>query len=531
MLLSCISLSAQQYYWIEFTDKNNSDYSIEKPQDFLSQRAIDRRAFFDIPITISDLPVSKKYKQQISNLDARVLKTSKWLNGIFVSSQNINFEQALSQLDFIKSVVKIETENTKNITQKFEIEQHNITNEITEEEYGYAWNNINTINGQNLHEQGYLGSTIDIAVMDNGFKNVDVNPYFDTLRTMGKLHGAYNFVDNTPNVFSSGEHGAFVMSTLAAYKKDILVGTAPFSNYYLFTTEDENHEGLPEEVNWAMAAEWADSALGTWVVLTTSLGYTEGFNDPGTNHTYADMNGNTTIITRAADMAAQKGMLVVNSAGNEGTSSWHYIGAPADGDSVLAIGAITVDKEMAVFSSYGPSFDNRVKPNVSALGQGVIAVNPFQELKSISGTSFSCPITSGMAACLWEAFPQKSNMEIFYAIQQSAHLYYAPQNQFGYGIPNFKIAFEILQAGANEEEKLKVFPNPANDELNIFFVNQKEGKYTINIADGSGAIVYKESDYAKTYTSKIDVNFLPQGVYYISVQQGKKVYKSKFIKE
>lgn len=532
MVLSCfLRLSAQDYYWVEFTDKNQNTYSIDKPQEFLSENALNRRLFFDIPITQSDLPVSYNYKHELINLEAKILKSSKWLNGVFVETENNNFLQEVEVLPFVKSSIKIEYKSHKLTFQKLEVEQKDITTEIAEFRYGYAFDNINTINGKDIHDDGFLGNTIDIAVMDNGFKNVNINSYFDTLRTLGKLHGAYNFVDNTPNVFSSGEHGAFVMSTLAAFKEDTLVGTAPLGNYYLFTTEDENAEGLPEEMNWAMAAEWADSALGTWVVLTTSLGYTNGFNDSNTNHTYADMDGNTTIITRAADLAAQKGMLVVNSAGNEGLYPWYYIGAPADGDSVLAIGAITKDIEIATFSSYGPSSDGRVKPNVCALGQGVIAVNPIGELKSISGTSFSCPITAGMAACLWEAFPQKSNMDIFNAIQQSAHLYYTPEKQYGYGIPNFGAAYQILQSNVSSEEKIAIYPNPAKEELNIIFVDDYEGSYTIKIANLSGALVYKESDYTKTYTSQIDVKFLPQGVYFISVQQGKKVYKSKFIKE
>lgn len=532
VLLSCFSwLNAQQYYWLTFANKAQSEYKLQKPEEFLSENALNRRAYFNIAVSETDLPIPTSYKQQIVNLDATVVKQSKWLNGIFVSSNNINFENQAQQLPFVKSVRKIENVHTKNLFSKIEVDAKAITNQIIEGNYGYAWENISTINGQYLHQNGFWGNTIDIAVMDNGFQNVDSNTYFDSLRIMGKLHSGYNFVDNTPNVYSNGEHGAYVMSTMAAYKKDTLIGTAPLGNYYLFTTEDENAEGLPEELNWAMAAEWADSALGTWVILTTSLGYTNGFDDAGTNHTYADMDGNTTIITQAADLAAQKGMLVINSAGNEGTSAWKYIGAPADGDSVLAIGAITTELKMAEFSSYGPSFDGRTKPNICALGQGVVAVNPYQELRSVSGTSFSCPITSGMAACLWEAFPQKNNMEIMEAIQQSAHLYYTPQNHFGFGIPNFEIAYKLLKTKNDKENNLFVYPNPAQNYLNIFFADNKTETYTLKIADLKGDIVFAQKDKTVTYVVQLDITSLQEGVYYVSAQQGKKVYKAKFIKE
>jgi serine protease AprX len=524
-------LFSQDQFWVVFKDKKQSIYSLQHPEDFLSQNALNRRYFFDLPITPSDLPISMFYVNEVINLGANSLKDSKWLNGVLFSSNNPNFFKEVKNLAFVASIQKIEQTQTKQVKQKFD---YNPITKLCDDGYpiyGCAYTPISMLQGEFLHHLGHKGNTIDIAVMDNGFQFVNTNRFFDSLILQNKIHGGYNFVNDDPNVFSEGDHGAYVMSTLAANIKDTLLGTAPLGNYYLFTTEDNNAEGLPEEINWAMAAEWADSALGTWVVLTTSLGYSQGFNDPSTNHSYADMDGNTTIITKAADLAAQKGMLVVNSAGNEGEDPWKYIIAPADGDSVLAIGAIDPEGWPAAFSSYGPSLDGRVKPNISAQGVGVIAAKYDGTLQKINGTSFSGPIVAGLAACLWEAFPTKSNMELFKAIEQSAHLFYAPEEQYGYGIPNFYRAYEILKLNASSaQQNLLVFPNPVEELLNIYFLTESTGAYQFLISDMQGKIWLEEAAKKNVYQHVLQVKELPKGVYSIFVRQEKEKYESKFIK-
>jgi len=525
-------LFAQDQFWVVFKDKNQSAFNLQNPEEFLSPNALSRRYFFDLPITLSDLPISVSYLNQVIDIEAIPLKASKWLNGVLFASDNPDFLKEIQELEFVASIQKIDQSQTKLVKQKFDYNSATQLCEDGDPVYGCAYIPISMLRGEFLHQQGFKGSTIDIAVMDNGFQFVNTNRFFDSLNLQNKIHGAYNFVDNNPNVFSNGDHGAYVMSTLAANIKDTLLGTAPLGNYYLFTTEDNNAEGLAEEINWAMAAEWADSALGIWVVVTTSLGYSQGFSDPSTNHTYADMDGNTTIITRAADLAAQKGMLVVNSAGNEGETSWKYVSAPADGDSVLAIGAVGPEGGPAAFSSYGPSADGRVKPNISTQGIGVIAAKYDGTLQKINGTSFSGPIAAGLAACLWEAFPAKSNMDIFKAIEQSAHLYYAPEEQYGFGIPNFYRAYEILKLSeTNAAQNLLLFPNPVSDFLNVYFLAESEGAYQFLICDMQGKIWLTEEAKKDVYEHVLNLKDLPKGVYSIFVKQAKNKFESKFVKQ
>jgi subtilisin family serine protease len=531
ILLFCFTLHswAQDKFWIEFSDKGEYIQESGDPQQFLSPNALNRRAYFDIPIDYTDYPLNSSYIAKVENLEAKVEKNSKWLNGIIVQTSNINFVAELAQYPFVKRVVTLNTSKSQ-LSDKFQLDESEVDT-LPILAYGFAASNIEMLKGEYLHELGFQGQTIDIGVMDNGFQLVNTNRFFDTLNILNKIHGAYNFVDNSTDVFSNGDHGAYVMSTLAANIKDTLIGTAPMGNYYLFTTEDNNNESLAEEINWALAAEWVDSALGTWVVLSTSLGYSNGFNNSSTNHSYADMDGNTTIITKASDLAAKKGMLVVNSAGNEGTDDWKFITAPADGDSVLAVGAVDAEREPAEFSSYGPSSDGQIKPNVSALGRRVVAAKYNGTLQTINGTSFSCPITAGLAACLWQAFPDKNNMEVIEAIEQSAHLYFSPEDQLGYGIPNFEKAYKILELReVTQSSGLILYPNPTSDILNIVFIEKSEGAYDLVVADMAGKVWIRQQDNDQVTLGQLSVKDLPKGVYLLFVKQGKNRYRQKFIK-
>lgn len=528
-IVAWFGVQAQSQYWVTFTDKGDfpSDINFE---DYVSPQILARRQYFDLSFDKTDLPVNREYTQAITQLHGDVLHQSKWLNGIVVLSTNPSFVQEVSQLSFVKEVVMLNT-NKSLVRAKFNMEETAVETDPSTA-YGYAQVQMDMMNAVFLHDLGFKGQSVDIGVMDNGFQLVNTNSFFDSLNVQGKITGVYNFVENTTNVFSDGDHGAYVMSTLAANMPDTLIGTAPEGNYFLFTTEDNQNEGLAEEINWALAAEWADSALGIWTVLSTSLGYSNGYNDPSTNHSYADMDGNTTIITQAADLAAKKGLLVVNSAGNEGDSPWKYITAPADGDSVLAVGAVTDVFEPAFFSSFGPSADGRLKPNVSALGRRVVAAKYDGTLQTINGTSFSCPITAGLAACLWQAYPDRSNMEIIKAIEQSAHVYHDPDDQLGYGVPNFKLAYDILSLNPEmtNQDYIGLFPNPVENELNLSFVEDSRKPYQIIISDMSGRVWLKSSLTSTSTVAKINVEDLAPGVYQVFVQQGKEKFRNKFVK-
>ena len=311
------------------------------------------------------------------------------------------------------------------------------------------------------------------------------------------------------SVYEDNSHGMSVLSCMAANKPGVFMGTAPDAHYLLLRTEDAGSEFIIEEDNWVAAAEFADSA-GAWII-NSSLGYTE-FDDPQTSHTYLDLDGNSTHVTRGADIAASKGILVVNSAGNSGDNAWRYIGAPADGDSVLTIGAVDSLGNYASFSSQGPSAAGRIKPNVSCTGQATWIVTSAGNIGRANGTSFSSPILAGAAACLWQAFPDASNMEIYKAIEQSAHQYENPDYFVGYGIPNFTKAFGILKkarnADAEKDSLLNAFPNPASESLAVAFYSGKAQTIVMSLTKLSGKLVQEqEIDVLPYHTNTLQFEF------------------------
>jgi hypothetical protein len=446
---------APDKYWVKFTDKTNTPYSIENPEDFLSQKAIDRRTNQGIAIEENDLPVDPAYIQAVINEGAEILTVSKWFNSVTVYATSSSVINAIELLPFVLSVEK---DNLGNAPSNEESVKPFFENEWEEEivntnlkgissgssyDYGSAFNQIDMLNGIALHDAGYDGSGMTIAVLDAGFLNADVIDGFDSLWINGQILGFKDFVEPaSPDIFGSHYHGTMVLSTMGAYLPTEMVGTAPKADYWLLRSEDGGTEYLIEEINWVSAAEFADS-VGV-DIINSSLGYTT-FDDASQDHTYANMDGNTTPITIGADIAASKGILVVNSAGNEGNSSWHYIGAPADGNEVFTIGAVNSSGNYASFSSTGPTYDGRVKPNVVAQGQGSTVISAYSgNITTGSGTSFSSPITAGMVACLWQAHPDKTNFEIMTAIEESASLASNPNNQLGYGIPDYLEAHNQL---------------------------------------------------------------------------------------
>ncbi len=462
ILVTIVSFSqvAPDKYHIRFTDKDNSPYSIENPLEFLSQRAIDRRANQNIAIVENDLPVNPAYISSIAGTGVTILNVSKWMNSLTIYTTDQNALDAIDAFPFVQSTSKSST--FKPLSQKeksskpfFENETYGEFQESKEEnaikgtqsnyDYGSALNQIQMLNGDSLHDLGYDGAGMIIAVLDAGFLNVNSLTVFDSLWDNGQILGSKDFVDpQSPNIYGSHYHGCMVLSTMGGNLPGEMVGTAPKADYWLLRTEDGDTEYLIEELNWVSGAEFADS-LGA-DVINSSLGYTT-FDDSNQNHTYEDMDGNTAPITIGADIAASKGILVCNSAGNSGNGSWHYIGAPADGDSVFSIGSVNGSGIYTYFSSTGPTYDGRVKPNVVAKGQGTTIVNPWTgAIYTGNGTSFSSPVTAGMVTCLWQANPTKSNMEIMQVVEQSASQANSPDSLLGYGIPNYMIANRLLRS-------------------------------------------------------------------------------------
>lgn len=540
----CISQIAPSRYWVKFSDKSGSPFSINTPEDFLSPRAIQRRAVQNISIAENDIPVNQTYINAVAATGAQVLNRSKWHNSVTVLSSDSAQIDAINALPFVVSVnaVALAQHPVVDLRNKFEPQTDNVNKtevaspSISNADYGMGLNQIDMLSGIALHEMGFRGEGVLIAVIDAGFYNVDILTVFDSLRNENRIVATRDFVDGDLNVYHASTHGTMVLSTMAGNSPGQLIGTAPKASYMLLRSEDAGSEYLIEEVNWASAAEFADSAGAD--VINSSLGYTE-FNDASQNHTYSDMNGNTTPVTVAADIAASKGMAVVNSAGNEGGSSWFHISAPSDADSVLAIGAVDEFGQYVAFSGKGYSFDGRIKPNVVAQGKDAAIVNSNTgEIMTGNGTSFSGPIIAGMVACLWQANPALNNMELLHAIEQSAHQYNNPDSLMGYGIPNFSIANLILSGNMptdlNKDELLTVFPSPFEDDVTGVFYSALDQPTEVRLTAIDGRTIYFEEIFSRKNTSATYrlplLQNLAQGVYIFSVTTPEKVYFKRVLK-
>lgn len=499
--------SVYHRYIIEFTDKNNSPFSISNPSQYLSQRSIDRRNRYGIQITINDLPVNPDYINQVLNTGVTLLNRSKWLNSISIETEDSLALVAIKALPFVKSSNPIAPRYAgvarihKNVSATYatKAEADNLF------DYGHAANQIEMLHGNVLHEEGFRGEGMVIAVLDVGFVNAPNLQVFDSIFDDHRVLGWWNFVKRNDSVFYEGTHGSSVLSTIVGNIPGQLIGTAPKASVYLFVTEDGSSEYPIEEHNWAAAAERADS-LGA-DMITTSLGYTQ-FDDPSFNHLHSDLDGNTTMVTRAADFAASKGMIVSCSAGNEGNHEWYYIVAPADADSVITVGAVDSIGINTSFSSHGPAADGDIKPTVVAQGIRTTLVEPYSgTIVTSNGTSFSNPIIAGMTACLWQAHPEKNNMEIIEAIKKSASLYFDPNDSMGYGIPNYQVADLMLSDKAPDNLALTgalVYPNPFEESFGILYYTAREQEVNIEVFNVPGQRVQSLNT-----TFQIGYNYLP----------------------
>ncbi len=461
-------------YLIEFTDKHNSPFSLGRPTEFLSQRSIDRRIRQNIPLTNRDLPVNAAYVKAVRELGAHVWYTSRWMNAVLVETDEPTLAK-ISKLPFVKSpagprVAGARFKNTGGTGTNQEYS--NIDDKqwgITPADYGNALTQVAMLGADKMHEEGFTGKGLQIAVLDGGFRNADKLPFFTHLFTEKRILGTYDFVQNERSVYEDDSHGMQALSAIAAYQPGVMIGTGYDASFWLLRTEAGGSESRVEEVNWLIGAEFADSVGAD--ILHSSLGYNT-FDDPTTNYRQSDMDGNTAISTKAADFAASVGILVVVSAGNEANDAWKKITAPADADSALAVGAVDRNGQWARFSSLGPSADQRVKPDVAAQGQGTTLGRTDGSVGTSNGTSFSAPLLSGLAAGFWQAFPQLTNMEVISYLQRSASQASKPDSLLGYGIPDFSRAFALAQ----EENNTKIgylSPNPVLDGSITIQVNNR----------------------------------------------------------
>lgn len=449
LLVSGLAASAQfNRYLVTFKNKNGNPYSLSNPGAYLSQRALERRLRYAIPIDSLDLPVTPAYLDSIRlTPNVSILNASKWLNQVAIFTTDPAAIDHISQLPFVASVSAIA--QRMNATQNkfnepfYPIDPAPVQRTQDAINYGRSNGQIKIHQTDFLHRHGFSGQQMQLALLDGGFFHYQDLPTFDSVRMNNQILGTWDFVANEASVNEDNQHGMQCFSTIAANMPGNFVGQAPHASFYLFRTEDVATEYPIEEHFWAVGTERADS-LGV-DVCSTSLGYTT-FDNGQFNHTYADMNGRTTISARAANIASSRGMLMVIAAGNEGNSSWHFISTPSDADSAFCIGAVDTLGNIGSFSSYGPSSDGQIKPDVAAVGFLAIVANSSNGQPGYSnGTSFACPNMAGVVTCLWQAFTEFPPAIIKESLRASGTRYNNPNDRVGYGIPDAKKAFVLLQ--------------------------------------------------------------------------------------
>lgn len=522
------SSHAQNLYRLYLTDKNQTRLSIQQANKFLSIRAIERRTKNNIPITIEDIPIPDIYLNQIKTLGANIICSSKWMNTVVVEVKDSSIINSMKSLPFIDRIILVKTSDwtEKQISRDKFLVNQSYTEILDSLAYGLAFTQLAIHNGQFLHEQGYTGKNILIAVIDAGFKRA--NEYI-TLRKVfaeNRIVDVKDFVYPETDIFQIGSHGAMVLSVMAASDKDLMIGTSPDALYLLLRSEDINAEYPAEEDFWVAAAEYADS-LGA-DIINTSLGYTQ-FDNEAFNYGYSDMNGKNAFISLAAQKAAEKGILVVVSAGNERAKPWHFIGAPADARDVLTVGAIKANKDITTFTSSGPTADGRIKPEVVAMGENVLTETVPSIIDQVNGTSFSAPIISGLSACLLQAFPKTPAWKLRLSIISSSNHFHLPDSIYGFGIPDFQSAFQILLQNHSNIEFFSIYPNPFSSKLILQFLNPDGDDIEIDCYHISGKLMFhlrtQQTNFydLSRFVTQISTGFY---IFYIKSKRNTYIYKA-----
>ncbi len=501
-------------YFVFFKDKNGTPFTTSQPEKFLTQKAIQRRLLHSISITTEDLPVNPSYVQQVKSVGVKTFFTSKWWNGVLIEADNSLLTQIrnlsfVSKVDLVAPGTKLLGGRTKQQKQTAETSAIDPLNQFQ----------LQMIGLDDMHQAGFRGEGISVAIFDSGFIGVNSGAPFQHLFTEGRIKSTYNFVHNASGVFSYDDHGTHVFSVIAG-SSDSYSGGAPKANFYLFKTEDVPSEYRIEEYNWTFAAERADS-LGI-DVINSSLGYNT-FDDATMDYTISALNGKTTVISNAARKAIEKGIAVVVSAGNEGNNSWKFVTAPADVDGILAIGSVTTSNTKSSFSSIGATADGRIKPDVVALGSGTSIVRANGTVGTANGTSTASPLVASLAIGLLQKYPGLSVSELYQAIIHSADQFFSPDNLKGYGLPDFTAAcnyIDYLKRPVLTEE-LNIYPNPVyGDSFKIVFKEPAGESVTIAIHSATGAEIFKQTLEVNWQNNPIefDLSKYAAGTYLVNVK-------------
>ncbi len=525
---------AQEHAWVYFNDKDQVEESILNPSSILSERAIQKKNRFNIAIDERDVPVNEDYIAQLKLQNGITVKSkSKWFNCVHVIGSESNIA-ALTNLQFVDRISYADRGLNARpgpvITS--ESKSNNHVNKFLQQEtdfvYGQSNVQVKQLGVDVLHYNNFTGEGFLIAVLDSGFPNVDQMEAFDRLRANNDLWGGYDFVARSTNIYATNgnDHGTRVLSDMAGFVDGRFVGTAPDASYILFRTEDAATETPVEESYWVEAAERADS-LGV-DIINSSLGYST-YDNPRYSYSPVDMDGNTAFISRGASIATEKGILVVNSAGNSGDSSWGKITAPADAN-VFAVGAVDASGNYVAFSSRGPSVDNRIKPDGMALGKGATVIGPDNRLVGNNGTSFASPIMAGAIASLWQAFPDKDNMEIMDMVRESSSLYQNPNSRMGYGIPNFAKPLVLLgiDISKGKDDLWYLYPNPSKTAFQVQ-LPETYGNAQVTLYDIYGKRILERQ--FNQGNEQISVDNLSKAIYIIHVKVDGISKKFKLIKE
>ncbi len=520
-------LNAQEInrYWIQFSDKNGTAFSLDNPEDYLSEKALARRARQQIALDSTDLPPSQTYKDIIAENDMRVVSQSRWMNGILVEATE---EQMLeiSSLHFIDSTFLAAPGPVPSPVVNVQ------SNHWRKRQRMVNSDNQNQLLGIDvMHQYNFSGDNMLVAVLDGGFLGTESNDYFDHVFQNNQLVATYDFVHYTDRVFHSSDHGTRAFSTIGA-RGDNYIGGAPDADFMLIVTEDVATEFRVEEINWLLGAEMADSAGAD--VISTSLGYTV-FNDESMNYTPGDLNGETAFISTAANNLSKKGIVGVFSVGNEGNIAWQTVATAADAKNILSVGAIDIRGNKASFSSTGPTVDGRIKPELSAIGYGAIVIDRTGNITTAYGTSFSAPQVAGLAAGLWQALPELTALELMALLKNTADNAANPTNELGFGVPNFQRAYNITHIAEQETEAtgFLIYPNPFTDE-SVFLERKDDLEFQdlcVTIRDLNGRSLQElQLDGRNNRKWLVPLAHISPGIYTVSIQADEKAYQYKLVK-
>lgn len=533
-LLCAISAQAQtNRYMVFFRDKLNTPYSIAQPQSFLSAKAIARRNHSGVSINADDLPVNPTYVDQVKATGAKTFFTSKWFNGVLVEATP-GLIAAIGALPFV-SRTELVAPGHKLVGGR----KSNKFAQLNASAGADAEAQFTLAGIVDMQADGFKGKGIMISILDAGFPGINNGQLaFQPVVTDGRVLTTKDFIGNSGNVYQYDAHGTEVFSVIGArqgYWQCAVncgpynyVGAAPEATFNFFVTEDVSSEYRIEEYNWTFAAEKADSA-GT-DIIQSSLGYNT-FDDPTMDYTITQLDGKTAVITRAAGMARDRGIIVVVSAGNEGQSSWRYITSPADADGILAVGAVNTLGAKAGFSSVGPTADGRIKPDVMAMGVNTQVILPNAQPGANSGTSLAAPIVAGLMAGMLQAFPERKPVELIEAIKISARQGSKPDNNFGFGIASYIAASNYLKSKSAYTDVL-LYPNAVANVFQLSFRDLPEGTIVLSFFDMAGRQLTSKTTTLTWELDplQIDVAELLPGSYILKVQAGGKTLSLRFVK-